>query len=209
MAEGPIFIVDDDADVRDSLQALLDSAGYRVRAFDSARKVLAAPDLANAACLIADIRMPEMDGMTLQEELNKRQMGIPVIIVTGHGDIPLAVRALRAGAVDFIEKPFDDEPLLASVQRARELRDHAKDRAAIAKNAKTRIEGLTTREREVLEHLVAGRPNKIIAFELGISPRTVEIHRAHLMEKMQAKSLSELVRLAIAADPTAKPDSSP
>jgi two-component system response regulator FixJ len=200
MAEGPVFIVDDDPDVRDSLQALLESAGYDVRAFDSARRVLAAYDLDLASCLVADIRMPEMDGLALQEALTRQAPALPVIFVTGHGDVPLAVRAMKAGAVDFIEKPFDDELLLASVRRACELRGRKQDEAALADSARSRLEGLTPREREVLTLLVAGKPNKIIAFELGISPRTVEIHRAHLMEKMQVKSLSELVRLALAGD---------
>jgi two-component system response regulator FixJ len=193
-----IIIVDDDADVRDSLRALLEAADFGVVDFDSAKAFLAAP-APRAGCMIVDIRMPDMDGLALQEELVKRDVGIPVIVVTGHGDVPLAVRAMKAGAVDFIEKPYDDELLLDSVRRAlaagRELRKPRVD-PAIAEL----VASLTPREREVLEHLIAGRPNKVIAFELGISPRTVEIHRAHLMEKMRARSLPELVRTALAAD---------
>jgi len=205
MSAAAIFIVDDDADVRDSLEALLESAGYEVRAFSSAKKVLAAGDLDRAACLVADIRMPDMDGLALQEQLRERKPDLPVIIMTGHGDVPLAVRAMKAGAIDFIEKPFDDDLLLASVLRAREMGGQNRSQTALAEKAKSRIESLTAREREVLNLLVAGQPNKIIAFDLGISPRTVEIHRANLMEKMQARSLSELVRLAIASEIQAKP----
>jgi two-component system response regulator FixJ len=195
----PILIVDDDADVRDSLRALLESAGFDVRDFDSAKAILADGGLDQAACLIADIRMPDMDGLTLQEELAHRKIGLPVIIVTGHGDVPLAVRAMRAGAVDFIEKPFDDELLLQSIKQALALRKESRGQASLAQTAAARIGLLTERERQVLECLVAGKANKVIAYELDISPRTVEIHRAHVMEKMQARSLSDVVRLALAA----------
>jgi two-component system response regulator FixJ len=195
----PILIVDDDADVRDSLRALLESAGYKVQDFGSAKDVLAEPNLAAKGCLIADIRMPDMDGLALQEELVSRRIGIPVIVVTGHGDVPLAVRAMKAGAVDFLEKPFDDELLLESIKRALALSGGSRSQASLTQAAETRIAQLTPRERQVLEHLVVGRANKVIAYELDISPRTVEIHRAHLMEKMQARSLSDLVRMALAA----------
>jgi len=202
----PILIVDDDADVRDSLRALLESAGFKVRDFDSAKAILADGGLADGACLIADIRMPDMDGLALQEELVQRKIGLPVIIVTGHGDVPLAVRAMKAGAVDFIEKPFDDELLLRSIKQAILLRKESRGQASLTETAIARIKLLSERERQVLECLVAGKANKIIAYELDISPRTVEIHRAHVMEKMQAKSLSEVVRLALAAglSPSAK-----
>jgi len=199
MSETPILIVDDDPDVRDSLKALLESSGFKVRDFDSAKKVLADAAVAQGACLIADIRMPDMDGLQLQEELVKRQIGIPVIVVTGHGDVALAVRAMKAGAVDFIEKPFDGEFMLESVRRAIALSHQTRSDAALTQAAETRVGLLTAREKQVLEQLVAGRSNKIIAYELDISPRTVEIHRAHLMEKMQAKSLSEVIRMALAA----------
>ncbi|HUD51374.1 response regulator FixJ [Parvibaculum sp.] len=197
--QGPVFIVDDDADVRDSLRALLESAGFEVEDYDSAMGFLGGMSSGRGSCLVADIRMPDMDGLTLQEELVKRQADLPVIIVTGHGDVPLAVRAMKAGAIDFIEKPYDDELLLSSVRRAREQSLNRQAKSSNAKEAETRVASLTAREREVLEHLVAGQPNKVIAHELGISPRTVEIHRAHLMEKMQARSLSDLVRLALTA----------
>lgn len=194
-----VFIVDDDADVRESLKALLESAGFDVKDFDAARKVLADPVLPNAGCLVADIRMPDMDGLALQEELGNRRISLPVIIVTGHGDVPLAVRAMKAGAVDFIEKPFNGDLMIDSVKRAIAAGHQVRDQTSQREIAEKSIATLSTRERQVMEHLVAGRPNKIIGYELDISPRTVEIHRAHLMEKMGVKSLSELVRLALAA----------
>ena len=198
MADEIVFVVDDDADARDSLCALLESAGVASEAHESARAFLDAYQPGRTACLIADVRMPDMDGLELQEELNRRNAGLPVIVVTGHADVPLAVRAMKAGAVDLIEKPFDDALLLASVKRALAKAQGAIEQATVVEAAKTRIASLSTRERQVLELLVAGQPNKIIAFELDISPRTVEIHRAHVMEKMEAKSLSDLVRAAIA-----------
>ena len=199
MTDSQVFIVDDDAAVRDSLRALLESSSFSVREFDSAKALLQTPELSRSACVIADIRMPDMDGLALQEELIKRQVGIPVIIVTGHGDVPLAVRAMKAGAVDFIEKPFDEQLILDSVGRAIALSKETRSQASLHQAAETRIASLTARERQVLEHLVAGRANKVIAHELDISPRTVEIHRAHLMEKMQARSLSDLVRMALSS----------
>jgi two-component system, LuxR family, response regulator FixJ len=199
MPKSAVLIVDDDSDVRDSLRALLESAAYAVREYDSARKVLADPAISEGGCLIADIRMPDMDGLQLQEELSKRRVGLPVIIVTGHGDVPLAVRAMKAGAVDFIEKPFDGELMLDSVGRALAFAEQTRSKAEAKEAAGRRIALLTPRELDVLKHLVAGRSNKVIAYELGISPRTVEIHRGHLMEKIQARSLSDLIRMALAA----------
>jgi two-component system response regulator FixJ len=206
MSEAPILIVDDDPDVRDSLRALLESAGFTVREFEAAKNILADPAISQGACLIADIRMPDMDGLQLQEELARRQIRLPVIIVTGHGDVPLAVRAMKAGAVDFMEKPCDGELMLDSVRRALALSKETRSHAQLADTAERQVALLTPRERDVLEHLVAGHSNKVIAYELGISPRTVEIHRAHLMEKMQARSLSNLIQMALAAGvgPSAK-----
>jgi two-component system response regulator FixJ len=198
MADEIVFVVDDDAGARDSLCALLESAGVASEAFDSARAFLDAHRPERSGCLIADIRMPDMDGLELQEELNRRNAGLPVIVVTGHADVPLAVRAMKAGAVDLIEKPYDDARLLESVKRALAKAHDEREHAAAVDAARARIAGLSARERQVLELLVAGQPNKIIAYELDISPRTVEIHRAHVMEKMEAKSLSDLVRAAIA-----------
>lgn len=199
MANAPVVIVDDDADVRDSLRALLESSGFAVRDHESAPAVLSDPAIAEALCLIADIRMPGMDGLQLQEELNRRKLLVPVIVVTGHGDVPLAVRAMKAGAIDFLEKPFDEELLLAAVRRANAVAERSRSEAQAGQEAARLIEQLTPRERDVLKHLVAGLPNKVIAYELSISPRTVEIHRAHVMDKMQARSLSDLIRSALAA----------
>ncbi len=199
MSSLPVLIIDDDSDVRESLRALLESGGYPVRDFDSAKKLLAEPDISQASCLIVDIRMPDMDGLQLQEELNRRRIGLPVIIITGHGDVPLAVRAMKAGAVDFLEKPFDGEFMLDTVRHALTLSKQTRDQAALAQLAASRVALLTPREKEVLEHLVAGHSNKIIAYELAISPRTVEIHRGNLMEKMQARSLSNVIQMALVA----------
>lgn len=199
MSDAPVLIVDDDADVRDSLRALLESSGFSVVDHDSAAAVLVDPRIGTALCLIADIRMPGMDGLQLQEELNRRKIALPVIVVTGHGDVPLAVRAMKAGAIDFLEKPFDEELLLAAVRRAKAVAEQSRAENQAGEHAARLIGELTPRERDVLKYLVAGRPNKVIAYELSISPRTVEIHRAHVMDKMQARSLSDLIRSALAA----------
>jgi len=142
-----------------------------------------------------------MSGLDLQVEVTRRHIGLPVIIITGHGDVPLAVQAMKAGAIDFLEKPFDDDLMLASVRRAMEVGSQARSRSAESQAAKELLSSLTPRERSVLDKLVQGRSNKIVAHELGISPRTVEIHRAHIMTKMEASSLSDLVRLVLAAEP--------
>jgi two-component system response regulator FixJ len=198
MSNSLIFVVDDDNDVRDSIRILLESADYAVKDYGSAREFLADKSTPGH-CLIADIRMPEMDGLTLQEEVVKQKRGLPVVIITGHGDVPLAVRAMKAGAVDFIEKPFDDEMLLSSIRRALEIGNKTRSEAAEASAAERLLALLTPRERTVLEQLVVGRSNKVAAHELGISPRTIEIHRAHIMDKMNARSLSDLVRISLAA----------
>src|SRR5581483_5420270 len=197
--DGTVFVVDDDADVRDSVCALLESADFACEPFDSALAFLAAYTPDRHGCVIADVRMPDMDGMTLQEELNRRGSALAVIVMTGHADVPLAVRAMKSGAVDFIEKPFDDEVLIASVKRALAQSVSTREHASAAQRAGALIATLSVRERQVLELLVSGRSNKVIAYELDISPRTVEIHRAHVMEKMEARSLSDLVRAALAA----------
>jgi two-component system, LuxR family, response regulator FixJ len=194
-----VYIVDDDEAVRDSLSVLLESKAYAVRSFVSAAKFLAAAPSLPAGCLIVDIRMPEMDGLELQQRLVERGLDFPLIVITGHGEVPLAVRAMKAGAVDFIEKPFASEAILDSLDTAlaRLAAPNGQDPAAVA--AATKLALLSPREREVLEGLLAGLPNKTIAYDLAISPRTVEIHRARVMDKMGARSLSELVRLALAA----------
>ena len=192
-----IFVVDDDADVRDSLCVLLEASGFKVRVFTSAVHFLADPAPKNG-CLIADIRMPDMSGLELQEEIIRRHMQLPVIVMTGHGDVPLAVRAMKAGAIDFLEKPFDDALMLASVRRGLEAGSRASNRAEEVKAAEELLASLTPRELSVLDKLVKGRSNKVAAYELGISPRTVEIHRARVMDKMNAASLSDLVRMVLA-----------
>jgi len=199
MSDEYVFVVDDDADIRDSMRLLLEVAGFKVRNYTSARQFLD-DDSPKNGCLVADIRMPDMSGLELQEEVAKRHLDLPVIIMTGHGDVPLAVRAMKAGAVDFLEKPFDDEKMLSSVRRALEIGSRARSRNAEAVAAKNLLASLTPRERGVLDKLVQGRSNKVVAYELGISPRTVEIHRAHIMGKMDATSLSDLVRVVLAAE---------
>jgi two-component system response regulator FixJ len=198
MPDPIVFVVDDDDAVRDSLSLLLQTSGHRVRAFGSAQNLLDALTPEAHGCIIADVRMPGMDGLELQERLAARRIGLPVIIMTGHGDVPIAVRAMKAGAVDFIEKPFAEEPLLETVRLAL-VRSERDRRRSGEPSADERLAQLTTREREVLEAMVAGHPNKAIAHLLRISPRTVEIHRARVMEKTGARSLSHLVRLALQA----------
>lgn len=196
--EQTIFVVDDDAAMRDSLRMMLETEGYAVRDFASAQSFLSDLDL-RGGCLIVDIRMPGMGGLELQEELVRRKANIPVIVMTGHADVPLAVRAMRAGAIDFVEKPFDRERMLQSVSDALAAGERAQSRAAEAKEARDLLSLLTPREREILDQLVKGHANKVVAHQLGISPRTVEIHRASIMEKLHARNLSNVVRTALAA----------
>jgi two-component system, LuxR family, response regulator FixJ len=193
------YVVDDDEAVRDSLSLLLDARGYTVRSFAAAAEFLTAAPTLRPGCLIADIRMPGMDGLELQQRLIERALRFPLIVITGHGDVPLAVRAMKAGAVDFIEKPFAVDTILnsAAVALARLAEPGGEDVLAAA--AATRLALLTPREREVLQGLLAGLPNKSIAYDMAISPRTVEIHRARVMDKMGARSLSELLRMSLAA----------
>lgn len=193
-----VFIVDDDEAVRESLQALLDAKGHETTACDSAEAFLATYRPGTPGCALVDMRMPGMDGLALLEQLRTRKARLPVVMVTGHGDIALAVQAMKSGAIDFVEKPYSNETMLGVVQRALAMAGSG-HQEVIPADAAGRIDELTPREREVLELLVSGKPNKIIAHELGISPRTVEIHRANLMKRMQADSLSHLVRLALAA----------
>lgn len=192
-----IYVVDDDKAVRDGLTALLDVHGHELRAFESAERFLDAVTTAATGCAILDIRMPGMSGLELQRELKRRGIPLPVIIITGHGDVPLAVAALKAGAVDFLEKPFDSDALLASIdealRRGMAALGSTFDRTTVA----ARVEQLTPREREVMDLVVAGHPNKVVADRLKIAVRTVEIHRARVMEKTAARNLSELIRMAI------------
>jgi two-component system response regulator FixJ len=195
--EVAVHVIDDDEAVRDSLAFLLDSAGLAARCHDSAEAFLRlAPEL-KAGCVLTDVRMPGMDGLALQRRLGELGVRLPVIVMTGHGEVPIAVQALKAGAVDFIEKPFDDETLLAAVRAALDADRRARERQGEHAALAARLAGLTPRERQVLERLVQGQPNKTIAHDLGTSPRTIEVHRARVMEKMGARSLSELVRMAL------------
>ena len=193
-----VYIVDDDEAVRDSLSILVESAGYEVEVFELAWAALDRCRGRRPDCILSDVRMPGMDGIEFQEKLAENAINVPVVIMTGHGDVRLAVRAMKAGALDFIEKPFDDRIILASIEEA--IAKHAARSSPKPVDAElaARLDSLTGREREVLELLVAGDPNKVIAYRLDISPRTVEIHRARVMEKMRAKSLPELVRMAMA-----------
>jgi two-component system response regulator FixJ len=192
-----IHVIDDDEAVRDSLSFLLESADFSVKAYDSAVAFLeSVPDVA-PGCVITDVRMPEMSGLELVRRLKELGVNLPVIVITGHGDVPLAVEAMKAGVVDFIEKPFNDEAILAALKIALSGEAEADGQDAERMALAQRVAGLSTRERQVLGGLVAGQANKVIANQLGISPRTVEVYRANVMTKMQAQSLSELVRMAL------------
>jgi two-component system response regulator FixJ len=194
---GTVHVIDDDEGLRDSLTFLLRAAKIDVRSYSSATAFLEAlPDL-GASCIITDVRMPGLSGIDLLRRLKELKVTVPVIVITGHGDVALAVEAMKIGAMDFLEKPFDDEVMLASVRLAlRQQAGEAKRRTERAE-IENRLNALSNRERDVLGGLVAGRANKQIAFDLVISPRTVEIYRANLMDKMQARSLSDLVRMAL------------
>ena len=196
-----VFVVDDDRAIRDSLSGLLEASGYRTHAYESAKAFLASADLDSHGCVIADIRMPDMDGLELQAEMNARGSRLQVIVMTGHGDIPLAVRAMKAGAVDFLEKPYDTAVLLEAVRRALLKPRDERSPAEISAEARAQLDSLTPREREVLDMVVAGKLNKSIAYELSISQRTVEVHRARLMKKMGARNMAELMRMMLGAPP--------
>lgn len=198
-ADQIVFVIDDDDAVRKSMHALLESDGFVTRGFESADMFLESFSPTDEGCLLVDVQMPGMNGLELQAHLAEKGIELPIIIVTGHGDVPMAVHALKAGAFDFIEKPFDDQTLLDSVQAALERHDTLQQQKSLIDDAKTRIGLLTPREHEVMEQLVTGRPNKVIAYELGISARTVEAHRARVLEKTQSRSLSQLVRTALTA----------
>ena len=196
-AEPIVHIVEDDAAVRESVAFLLSTAGFAVRAYESAETILDRADALEPGCIVTDIRMPGMSGLNLIAELRRRGLHRQIIVITGHGDVPLAVEAMKAGARDFIEKPFDDETLLTAVRAAHQRDSEDGQRAAARAAAAHRIAALSGREREVLDGLVAGMANKVIAQNLGISPRTVEIYRANVMAKMAAASLSDLVRMTL------------
>ena len=195
-----VHIVDDDDTVRRSVAFMLKHAGYHVENHLSGIEFLKAAKLAPRGCVLLDVRMPEMDGIQVQQEMAIRGVDMPAIVLTGHGDIAIAVKAMRNGAVNFIEKPYEKEELLRAVDEAFEHLYRSDDKGMKSSEAKIRLASLTGRERDVLNGLVAGYPNKTIAYDLGISPRTVEIYRANMMEKLRVRSLSEALRIAFIAD---------
>jgi two-component system response regulator FixJ len=195
-----VHIIDDDESVRESIEFLFRSAQLEVRVYESAHAFLSQASEAAGGCVVTDVRMPDVSGIDLLRRLKELKSTLPVIVMTGHGDVPLAVEAMKAGAVDFIEKPFDDDVMLAAVRAALARGEITGKRDAERAEIEERIKRLSPRERDVLQGLVGGHPNKIIAYNLGISPRTVEIYRANVMSKMEAPSLSDLVRMALIAE---------
>ncbi|WFU70486.1 MULTISPECIES: response regulator FixJ [unclassified Bradyrhizobium] len=197
--KGHVYVIDDDAAMRDSLSFLLDSSGFGVTLFEDAQSFLdALPGLA-FGCVVSDVRMPGLDGIELLKRMKAQASPFPVLIMTGHGDVPLAVEAMKLGAVDFLEKPFEDDRLTTMIETAIRQAAPAAKTEAIAHDIAARVASLSPRERQVMEGLIAGLSNKLIAREYDISPRTIEVYRANVMTKMQAGSLSELVRLAMRA----------
>jgi two-component system, LuxR family, response regulator FixJ len=194
-----VHLIDDDDGVRQSLAFLLATAGLAVRVYESGVAFLAALGTLQPGCIVSDVRMPGIDGLELQRRLKALGIHLPVIIMTGHADVPLAVEAMKAGAVDFIEKPFDDAVLLSAIRAALDRYNELDHQDAEAVQIQTRLQSLSPRERQVLDGLLAGHPNKTIAYDLKLSPRTVEVHRANVMMKMGANSLSALVRMAVQA----------
>ena len=194
-----IHIVDDEDSVRKSASFLLRTSGFETRLYSSGTAFLREAKHAPQGCILLDIRMPEMDGLEVQRELNTRGVTMPVIVLTGHGDIGTAVQAMKAGAVDFLEKPFEKEQLLDAIATAFARMGNDDRGGAARHDARVRIDALSPREQDVLRGLVRGHPNKTIAYDLGISPRTIEVHRANLMGKLKARSLSEALKIAFAA----------
>jgi RNA polymerase sigma factor (sigma-70 family) len=192
-----VFVVDDDPAMRESLRWLIESVGLEVATFPSPQEFLHIYDAAKPGCLVLDMRMPGMSGLELQEELHERGANIPIIIITGYAEVPMAVRALKAGAVDFIEKPFSDQLLLDRIQHAIEVDRQARAAQARQADIATRIGSLSPREREVMDLVVQGNANREIAETLGLSPKTVEVHRARVMEKMKVDSFAELIRVVL------------
>jgi two-component system response regulator FixJ len=198
MSSAPIvYVIDDDISVRKALSFLLVSAGMNVRLYESATAFLNEVKEPNRCCIVTDVRMPGIDGVEFIRRLNKNGYDIPVVVMTGHADVPLAVEAMKAGAIDFLEKPFRDDRLLEVVRFALLCDQQSVQKSQRLMQTQARLQGLSQRERQVLDGLVAGKANKTIAQELSISPRTVEIHRANVMAKMEAKNLSELIRMAL------------
>lgn len=199
MADGVIYLVDDDAAMRDSLAFLFSTEGKTVRTFESPSKLLAVCGALERGCIVTDIRMPEMNGLQLVRTLRELGVKLPVVMITGHADVPIAVEAMKAGVTDFIEKPFGDDVIIEAVNAAIAKAAHVGQESVRQAEARGRLETLTERERQVMRGVVGGNSNKIIAEQLGISPRTVDIYRANVMTKTRSTSLSELVRLSIAA----------
>lgn len=195
-----VFVIDDDPAIRESLRWLIESVGLNVKVFATAPEFLESYVPGPPSCLVLDIRMPGMSGLDLQAELAAREIRVPVIIITGHAEVPVAVRAMKAGAFDFIEKPFSDQLLLDRIARAIEFDTQARRGRSAQADVASRLAQLTPRERQVMELVIAGKANKVIASELGLSPKTVEVHRAHVMKKMQADSLADLVRLGMLSE---------
>ena len=200
MIEPRVFVVDDDQEVRDALELLMESVGLAVSTYESAQVFLDAFDPELPGCIILDVRMPGMSGLDLQERLKSEELRPPIIIITGHGDVPMAVRAVQAGAVDFIEKPFNDQALLDSVHKAIELDSSQRGEASRLADLAQRYESLTPREKEVLRLVATGKRNKVIASDLNVTQSTVEAHRAKVMEKMGAQSLSDLMRMVLSLE---------
>src|SRR5271166_2262672 len=198
-SDAVVHLIDDDEGVRQALAFLLTASGFAVRVHESAGSFLDTVATVQPGCVITDVRMPGLDGLELQRQLKARRLGLPVIVMTGHGDVPLAVEAMKAGAVDFLEKPFEDEALLSAIRAALDRHAVNARRNEELSAIKVKLDTLTAREREVLDGLVAGQPNKTIAYDLKISARTVEVHRANVMSKMGASSLSDLVRMIFVA----------
>ena len=199
VAQPAVFVVDDDSGVRDFIRVLLEFAGFgNVRTYESSRRFLEEAAFRDGDCVLLDLRMPEQDGLEVQRELNRRGKRLGVIMITGHAEVPIAVKAMQAGAVDFIEKPFSNDALIASVHRALAVNQASTDPAK-SEDVRRRVETLTAREREVFDRIIQGWPNKTVAHDLQISQRTVEMHRARIMSKMQAQNLAVLIRMAIDA----------
>jgi two-component system response regulator FixJ len=194
-----VYVIDDDEAMRDSLNFLLDSSGFEVTLFETAQQFLETLPALAFGCVVSDVRMPGIDGIELLKRLKALHSALPIVVMTGHGDVPLAVEAMKLGAVDFLEKPFDDDRLIGMVESAIRQAEPAAKNEAVTHDIAARVATLSPRERQVMDGLVAGLSNKLIAREYDISPRTIEVYRANVMTKMQANSLSELVRLAMRA----------